>query len=1473
MYTGRGGMTALIAHEGQIYGVLAVSIPAERIDDEEERELLDEVAGDLGFALHAMRLAEERDRLHESLTDAHRIVEASPAVLFHWRPSEGWPVEYVSENVVRFGYSPEDFLSGRIRYEAIVHPEDRDRVAAEVGQHAAGTGTAFRQEYRILDPGGGIHWVDDRTTIERDAAGAPSAFRGLVLDVTESKRAEQALREREEELNAILENAPFVVVVVDPERRVRKMNALGQELAGRPPEQVLGLRGGEALRCVHALDDPRGCGYGPACEACPVRNTVLSTLQTGARHHDIEAQMTFRRGDGEVERTILVHTAPIELGGERHAMVVFQDITERKLTEAALGKSIEEHRRLFETMTQGVVYHDADGSIIAANAAAERILGLSHDQILGRTSTDPLWRCLHEDGSDFPGETHPAMVALRTGEPVNQVTMGVYKPDEHACGWIRVSAVPLFRPGEETPYQAYAIFEDITERRAAQEALRESERKHRMLFEQATNPILVVDEEARYVDANEAALAFLECDRSELFAKKVWEFAPPGQLEAQREEHAPFVARRTLETDYYVNGRVKTLLLNVTPLQTQAGTVLYGIGQDITGRKTAEAALKESEARYRTLIEQSGDCLLVHDFEGNLIDVNDWSCQTYGYTREELLSMKVSDLDPDYEEREAGGAFWDRLDLYQPVFFEARQKTKSGEIFPAEIRLSLIRRNGAIVVMGCSRDITERKRAEEALRESERELRRAQAVAHVGSWQFDFRTRVVTASDEAKRIYGLQGDRWTFEEVQQMSLPECRPALDEAMRALIEDGAPYDVEFRIRRADTGEIRHVHSVAEYDPDRRVATGAVQDVTERKRAEDELRESEHRFRAFVENANDVVYALDAEGRFTYISPNWERFMGEPAAAAIGESFKPYVHPEDVHLCEEFLRDVLVSGEPKETVEYRVCRADGQVRWHVSNGSPLRDETGAITGYIGIARDVTEAKEIENELRESEHRIQSIFRSAPVGIGVVMDRVLKGANPKLCEITGYTEEELADQSARMLYPTDEDFDFVGQEKYRQISECGTGTVETKWKRKDGSIIDVLLSSTPIDMSDLGKGVTFTALDITEQKQMAERLRQMEKMDAIGQLAGGIAHDFNNQLAGIMGYADLLRARLDDERLRRYVDCILAASHRSADLTQQLLAFARKGQYRSVEVDLHAIVAEVVAILQHTIDRRIEIQQILKASPPTTTGDPSQLQSAILNLAINARDAMPRGGELIFETKTVELDDAYCRNAPYPMEPGRYVRLSVTDSGCGMDAQTRKRIFEPFFTTKEVGKGSGMGLAAVFGTVKHHGGSVNVYSEPGRGSTFAVYLPLAAQHSAEAESPGAEKIGGPCRARILVADDEEIFRGLAQDLLETAGHTVRTKKNGASAVEYYQKHREEIDLVILDMVMPKMDGAEAFRAIRAFDPDAKVLLASGYSINGAAQTLLAEGVKGFLQKPFSREEMLRAIAEALHEEPQGGR
>jgi signal transduction histidine kinase/CheY-like chemotaxis protein len=401
--------------------------------------------------------------------------------------------------------------------------------------------------------------------------------------------------------------------------------------------------------------------------------------------------------------------------------------------------------------------------------------------------------------------------------------------------------------------------------------------------------------------------------------------------------------------------------------------------------------------------------------------------------------------------------------------------------------------------------------------------------------------------------------------------------------------------------------------------------------------------------------------------------------------------------------------------------------------------------------------------------------------------------------------------------------------------------------------------------------QGLSIYFCDITGRRRAEDRLRQNEKLAAIGQLAGGIAHDFNNQLSIMLGYAGLLESRVTDPDQKRYASSIVRAANRSGDLTRNLLMFSHQGHFETVPIDIHEMIGEIAEILGRSIDKRITIVRNLRAEDAVVKGEPGTLQNALLNLALNARDAMPEGGILAFSTDRVELpmaagadDRRQSPAATQDLAPGSYLHIAVKDTGTGMSEAVQDRIFEPFFTTKPVGKGTGLGLVSVFGTVKSHKGGIEVESLDGNGTTFHLYLPFAGKTFPGKTVSKARSV--PVRGLgIMVVDDEGPIRDMIAEMLRGDGNEVSVASGGREALEIYRVHWRGIDLIVLDLVMADIDGYQAFYEIRKINPDAKVLLSSGYSPEGKIKSLLRDGALGLLQKPYEKSQMDRMIADAM--------
>lgn len=622
---------------------------------------------------------------------------------------------------------------------------------------------------------------------------------------------------------------------------------------------------------------------------------------------------------------------------------------------------------------------------------------------------------------------------------------------------------------------------------------------------------------------------------------------------------------------------------------------------------------------------------------------------------------------------------------------------------------------------------------------------------------------------------------------------------------------------------------------------------------------LRESEARYALAIGGANDGLWDWNLETDEVYCSARTMAMVGlaEREARLPRSAWLDRIHPEDRDQVVAELQSHLGGFTAHYQAEYRVRHEDGSYIWVFDRGMAPRDGGLKPGRMAGSHTNITKRKRAEVTYRLLTTAIEQLAEAI-----MITDTAgaIEYVNPAFEQITGYSRAEVLGQNSRLLKSGKQE-----ESCYREMWE--TLTRGEVWngrlvnRRKDVTVVEVEETICPV-RDATGCTVNYVAVlrDVTREARIEAQLRQAQKMEAIGELAGGVAHDFNNLLATILGSASLLKLRTQPEdRVFQTADLIQQAAERAARLTSQLLGFAKRGKHQNVSVDLHHAIGEVVTFLSRSIDKRITITQQLHAEHATVMGDPDQIQQLLLNIAINARDAMPEGGELRFETLIVELDAEYCR-WHMGVVPGVYVMIAITDTGHGIPREIQDRIYEPFFSTKEQGQGTGMGLAMAYGIVKNHGGTIRLYSEVGLGTTFKVYLPLS---SADVPHSAGMRPLGPITGtgRILFVDDEAFVRESSAALLQHFGYEVVIAEDGQQAVAYYRDHHSEIDLVILDLMMPQLGGRETFHALKAIDSSVKVVISTGYGHNEAVQTLLDEGVADFVPKPYN----LRALTEVL--------
>jgi two-component system, cell cycle sensor histidine kinase and response regulator CckA len=642
------------------------------------------------------------------------------------------------------------------------------------------------------------------------------------------------------------------------------------------------------------------------------------------------------------------------------------------------------------------------------------------------------------------------------------------------------------------------------------------------------------------------------------------------------------------------------------------------------------------------------------------------------------------------------------------------------------------------------------------------------------------------------------------------------------------------------------------------------GSIARAIEYKQAEEALRKQQTEYEVIFHSAPLMIMYKDADNRVLWANRAAAHAFGKTVKEIEGCSIYDLCPSEAVIYHQDDL-EVIRTGQPKLGVVEPLRLASGDVRLLSTDKIPYRNQEGEIIGVVLFATDVTEKQRAEDAMRRSEVNYRSVVQGAPYGIcRVGEDGHLFNVNPALVSMLGYPSE-------KELLSANLDRDIFREPGARAAllreGEEVLDGAEVAWIRKDGSAIQVRLSGWPVrDPEWPSTCYELIAENVTEQRALEQQFRQVQKMEAVGRLAGGIAHDFNNLLTVIKGHTELLhdRAQTDEPRSRANLEQIQKAADRAAGLTRQLLAFSRMQMLQPKVIDLNEVVADMGKMLPRLIGENIDLRMDLKPALERVKADPGQIEQVIMNLVVNARDAMPQGGKIVIETGNAVLDEAFARLHP-GLPAGRYAMLAVTDTGTGMDAETQAHIFEPFFTTKEVGKGTGLGLATVYGVVKQSGGHISVDSQPGKGTSFRIYLPPVPQSSQPSSSIPEQQDAVPAGSgTVLIAEDEREVRELAREFLSLSGYTVLEASDGVEALEIAERTAGAIDLLITDVVMPRMGGRELVARMTALRPATKILYISGYAEYAPYHEESGE-TSSWLSKPFTRMALARIVDQLL--------
>ena len=1149
----------------------------------------------------------------------------------------------------------------------------------------------------------------------------------------------------------------------------------------------------ETLRTLLAADGPVWFGPGgdqPLPADASERFGFKSLLST-AVHPRLGGPWQF----GLHQCSAVRHWTAAEVGLLREIGRRLADGLTSLLMHRDLQQSEASYRQIVATASEGIWVLGPAAETRFVNARMAAMLGYTVEEMVGRAASDFV---LDDDLAD-----HQLRMENRQNG-VSETYERRYRRKDGSVFWGIAAAVPTFdEKGGFTG--SFAMLTDITERKQAEHALRRLNRELRAISE--CNQVLVraedeqtlLDDICRIVcDMAGYCLAwvgFVEHDEARSIRPVAWAGLGSGYIarltlswsEAEEQGRGPagrcVREGRTIQVQDFTtdplmapwreaallrgyrsgvamplkddHGGVFGVLLiyaaepnaisadEARLLEELAGDLAFGI--TVLRGRTRQRLAERSAALLGFALDQVSEASFLVDEDGRIRDVNQEACRALGYSREELLGMQVVDLDPDFS-TERWREHWQLLQSKRAMLFESRHRDKSGRMIQVEINANYFEYEGEAYNLALARDITERKAAEAAVRDSARRLAEAQRLAQIGSWELDLGDNVLLWSDEIYRIFEIDPRRFgaTYQAFLDAIHPDDRAMVDAAYCASLANRTQYAIDHRLLFPD-GRIKHVHEQCKTDfvdgrPSR--SYGTVQDITVRKLAEEELRRRESYIRNILDSVDEGILVVDRELRIAAANRAFCASVGLPEAAVVGSRCHETSHGTDRPCCDPdpecpVLR-TFASGQVHAAAHVHVDR-EGSKRQVELKSYPVTDPTGAIVSVIETINDVTERGKLELQLR-----------------------------------------------------------------------------------------------------------------------------QAQKMEAIGTLAGGIAHDFNNMLTAIIGYGSLMSdAMAPGDPNRPWLEEVLAAAARAAQLAQDLLAFSRKQVVNPKPVELNAVVHSIDKLLRRLIGEDIELRTETAAVELVVLADAGQLGQVLMNLATNARDAMPRGGVLSIATRAVH-HSADRSGAPDAVAPGDYAELTVADTGVGMDETVRTKLFEPFFTTKELGKGTGLGLSIVYGIVKQHGGSIDVCSEPGRGTTFQVLLPLVGE---AVEGTGARVAMVPVLGTetILLAEDDASVRGLITTVLRSQGYRVIAAVDGAEAIEQFAAHEADIDMLILDVIMPRLSGREAYEAVRLRRPDVLALFVSGYDDDLIQAKGTLDEHLHFLAKPLDPSELLGRVRAML--------
>ncbi|MDY6899270.1 MAG: PAS domain S-box protein [Cyanobacteriota bacterium] len=1159
-------------------------------------------------------------------------------------------------------------------------------------------------------------------------------------------------------------------------------------------------------------------------------------------------------------------------------LAVIRDITKRKRAEIALKEKQQQLEAIAANNPVGIyrfIYHtDGSISIPYASEGYRELLGLNPID-MSAYPEDVLSTIHPDDREQFAqalitgsGEQNQSnYVEYRVTDVLGQVKWfgNNFRCSNHKNGDLIVDGVNI----------------DITSRKRAEIALQTSEERFRSLVEISSDWVWEVNEYGFFTFVSPKVLDILGYTPQEILGKMPFDFMDSQEAQRLSEVLNSFVVEKqpfeNLENiKFHKSGHSVVMETSGTPIFDASGQFrgYRGIDRDITERKQAEDKLRESEERFRLLVTHVPVGIFQTDSQGQCLFVNPRWTEIAGISSEEASGEGWAKALHQEDKEQVFTEWYDAAAQGGEFLMEYRFHTPAGKVSWVLGNAIAIRNQTGETTgyLGTVTDITERKQAEEQLRWTQTSLQEAQKIAKMGSWSRDLTTNERWWSKEFYRIMNLNPDHGMPDVESLINLivhPEDRDRIYQMVMDCIERGIPYETEVRFLRPDDSVgYLFICGRVERDSQGNLSRyyGFAQDISQSKQIELELRESKKRYRSVVKSMHEGVVIQQADGTITSCNASAEKILGLSAQRIKGSSFLDLLYRTIHEDGSPFGGDnhpamtTLHTGKPCLNTVMGIHKPNGELTWILINSEPLfvRGETipyGVVTSFS----DITRRKEAEDKIAE---QAQLLDITTDAILVKDLDETILYCNRSVEQIYGWTKAELIGKTANeLLY---QEISPELEEALSKVVEAGSWMGELHKVTKTGKNIIVASRWTLVrDEAGNPKSVLTVDTDITEKKQMENQFLRTQRLESLGTLASGIVHDLNNMLTPILAIAQLLPLKLNSQQDCSEMLTILENSAmQGADLVKQILTFARGNEGKRTVIQVKHLLKDVEQFAKRTFGKSIVIERNLPQDLLTVSADPTQIHQVLMNLVVNARDAMPNGGTITITAQNLYVDESYAK-MNIEAKVGNYVVVTIDDTGTGIPPEVIERIFDPFFTTKQLGKGTGLGLSTVIGIVKNHGGFIQVSSKLGRGSQFKVYLPSTQEMTIEAVQENAVQIGNS--ELILVVDDEAAIREIIKTTLESQNFKVLTGEDGIEAISTYAQNKKKISLVLIDMMMPEMGGATAISALQQLNPQVQIIAISGLASTESLAQAAGSGIQGFLAKPFTKSDLLNTISGVL--------